>query len=157
LERLRQEWGALPIAAEDLGVITEDVTALRKAFALPGMRVLQFAFDGSPDNPHLPQHYAADCIAYTGTHDNDTTLGWYESLDGGTRRYVDQTLGLQPKSVPESIVRVVLASAAPLAVIPLQDLLGLGSEARLNTPGTHSWRNWRWRLRAGALTAGRAA
>jgi len=157
LERLRQEWGALPIVAEDLGVITPDVTALRQAFSLPGMRVLQFAFDGSPDNPHLPQHYGADCVAYTGTHDNDTTLGWYETLETATRQYVDRMLGLTSQSVPESIVRVVLESAAPLAVIPLQDLLGLGSEARLNTPGTHSWRNWRWRVPEGALTEERAA
>lgn len=157
LGRLREEWGTLPLVAEDLGLITEDVTALRKAFAVPGMRVLQFAFDGSPDNPHLPRHIDADCVAYTGTHDNDTTLGWYETLDAATRRYVDQTLGLQRETVPEAMVRVVLESAATLAVIPLQDLLGLGSEARLNSPGTHHWRNWRWRVRADALSAGRAA
>ena len=157
LERLRAEGGALPIVAEDLGLITPDVTALRKDFALPGMRVLQFAFDGSPDNPHLPARIETDCVVYTGTHDNDTTLGWYLGLDEHTRADVDRTLGVTRDSMPEAMARSALATAGQLAVIPAQDLLGLGSEARLNTPGTQSARNWSWQLPAGALTPRLAA
>ena len=157
LERLRAERGALPIVAEDLGLITADVTALRKDFALPGMRVLQFGFDGSGDNPHLPANIEVDCVVYTGTHDNDTTLGWYRSLDEHTRHYVDQTLGVTRESMPEGMVHAALATVGQLAVIPAQDLLGLGSAARLNTPGTQSAANWRWQLPSGALTASLAA
>ena len=156
-ERLRAERGTLPIVAEDLGLITADVTALRQAFGLPGMRVLQFGFDGSPDNPHLPARIDADCVVYTGTHDNDTTLGWYRSLDEQTRGYVDRTLGVSPDSMPEGMVRAALATVGTLAVIPAQDLLGLGSEARLNIPGTQRAENWSWHLPAGALSAQRAA
>ena len=156
LERLRAERGALPIVAEDLGMITADVTALRKAFELPGMRVLQFAFDGSPDNPHLPAQIETDCVVYTGTHDNDTALGWYRSLDEHTRRYVEQVFGVSGESMPEGMVRAALSSVGTLAVIPVQDLLALGSEARLNTPGTQNASNWSWQLPTGALTARRA-
>jgi 4-alpha-glucanotransferase len=134
-------------------MITEDVVKLRKDFGLPGMRVLQFGFDGSPDNPHLPQQLGADCVVYTGTHDNDTTLGWYRSLTEPAREYVDRVMGYGPEAMPEALARAALESAATLAVIPAQDLLGLGSEARLNTPGTQGPRNWRWRLPSGALTA----
>ena len=157
LTRLRAERGELPIVAEDLGLITADVTALLQEFALPGMRVLQFAFDGSPDNPHLPAHIGRDCVVYSGTHDNDTTLGWYRSLDERTRAYVDRTLRLEHDSMPEALLHVALGTAAQLAVIPAQDLLGLGSEARLNTPGTQSATNWSWRLAPHALTADLAA
>lgn len=152
LAALRDEIGDLPIVAEDLGLITADVVALRRDFQLPGMRVLQFAFDGSPDNPHLPQRIGADCVAYTGTHDNDTTVGWYRGLTESARQYVDEAMGGGPQSVPDAFNRAVLGSAATLAVIPAQDVLGLGSEARLNTPGTQGPRNWRWQLPRGALT-----
>lgn len=140
----------LPLVAEDLGVITADVTALMRQFALPGMRVLQFGFDGDPANPHLPYEYVNACVAYTGTHDNDTALGWYRSLDEGTRARVDFFLGAR-EVMPEALVRATLGSVARLAVIPAQDLLGLGSEARINTPGTVTG-NWQWRLASGALT-----
>ncbi len=153
LQMLRDELGELPIVAEDLGMITEDVVALRKDFGLAGMRVLQFGFDGSPDNPHLPRQIGADCVVYTGTHDNDTTLGWYRSLSAPAREYVDRVMGLGPGAMPEALVHAALESAAILAVIPVQDLLGLGAEARLNTPGTQGPQNWRWRLPGGALTA----
>ena len=153
LQMLRAETGDLPIVAEDLGLITEDVVALRRDFGLPGMRVLQFGFDGSPDNPHLPQRIGTDCVVYTGTHDNDTTLGWYRSLTGPARAYVDRVMGVGPDAMPEALARAALDSAATLAVIPAQDLLALGSEARLNTPGTQLPQNWRWRLPGGALTA----
>ena len=138
--------------AEDLGVITPDVVALRRSFGLPGMRVLQFGYDGAPDNPHLPHNYTPDTVAYTGTHDNDTTLGWYRSLDRGTARRVAASLGVRVSEVPQAMLRAVLASVAVLAVVPLQDVLGLGSEARFNVPGTVGG-NWRWRVDPGALTS----
>ncbi|HXS19982.1 MAG TPA: 4-alpha-glucanotransferase [Steroidobacteraceae bacterium] len=151
LRLLMDELGDLPILAEDLGVITDDVVALRKGFGLPGMRVLQFAFSGEGNNPHLPHMHEHDSVVYTGTHDNDTTLGWYLSLDEGTRRRIDTMLRIAPGSMPEALIREALGSVGQLAVIPAQDLLALGSDARLNTPGTVAG-NWRWRLPAGALT-----
>ncbi len=152
LHRLREAFPDLPLVAEDLGVITEDVLALKNGFGLPGMRVLQFGFDGLPDNVHVPHRHVRDCVVYTGTHDNDTTLGWYAALDAGTRERVDFYLRAAPGTMPESLIRAALGSVGELAVIPMQDLLGLGSEARLNTPGTDRG-NWQWRLPAGALTA----
>jgi 4-alpha-glucanotransferase len=152
LRRLRDELGELPLLAEDLGVITPEVVALRKAFALPGMRVLQFAFDGSPDNPHLPYMHEHDNVAYTGTHDNDTALGWYHGLDPATRGRVDLYLRGGLDAMPEMLIRAALGSVARLAVIPAQDLLALGREARLNTPGTSAG-NWSWKLPPGALGA----
>jgi 4-alpha-glucanotransferase len=152
LRLLMDELGDLPIVAEDLGLITDDVVALRKGFGLPGMRVLQFAFSGESDNPHLPHMHEHDSVVYTGTHDNDTTQGWYRSLSEETRRRVDSMLRVAPGSMPEALIREALGSVGQLAIIPAQDLLGLGSEARLNTPGTVR-DNWRWRLPAGALTA----
>ncbi len=151
LRLLMDELGDLPIVAEDLGVITDDVVKLRKGFGLPGMRVLQFAFSGEGDNPHLPHMHEHDSVVYTGTHDNDTTLGWYRSLDEQTRHRVDSMLRVAPGAMPEALIREALGSVGQLAVIPAQDLLGLGSAARLNTPGTVA-DNWRWRLPAGALT-----
>lgn len=149
---LQRELGELPIVAEDLGVITEDVEALRREFKMPGMRVLQFAFGGTGDNPHLPHMHERDCVVYTGTHDNDTTLGWFSSLDGESLRRVEYFLCLTPGAMPDALIRATLGSVGRLAVIPVQDLLHLGSEARLNTPGT-AVGNWSWKLPAGALTA----
>jgi 4-alpha-glucanotransferase len=151
LRLLMDELGDLPILAEDLGLITDDVVALRKGFGLPGMRVLQFAFSGEGDNPHLPHMHEHDSVVYTGTHDNDTTLGWYLSLDEETRRRVDCMLRVAPGAMPEALIREALGSVGQLAVIPVQDLLAFGSEARLNRPGTVTG-NWSWRLPAGALT-----
>jgi 4-alpha-glucanotransferase len=151
LKALRDEYGDLPIVAEDLGVITPDVVALRKGFGLPGMRVLQFGFGGDPEDLHLPHMHEHDCIVYTGTHDNDTTTGWFLSLDSETQRRVEFFLRLTPGAMPEALVRAALASVGKLAIIPMQDVLGLGSEARLNTPGTATG-NWTWRLPPGALT-----
>lgn len=148
---LREECGDLPIVAEDLGVITPDVEALRKGFGLPGMRVLQFGFGGNPEDVHLPHMFDRDSIVYTGTHDNDTTLGWYLSLDSETQRRVDFFLRLSPGAMPEALIRCAFASVGKLAVVPMQDILALGSEARLNTPGTATG-NWTWRLPSGALT-----
>jgi 4-alpha-glucanotransferase len=151
LRLLMDELGDLPIVAEDLGVITDDVVALRKSFGLPGMRVLQFAFSGEGDNPHLPHMHEHDSVVYTGTHDNDTTLGWYRSLSEETRSSVDSMLRVAPGSMPEALIREALGSVGQLAIIPVQDLLRLSSEARLNTPGTVLC-NWQWRLPTGALT-----
>lgn len=151
LRLLMDDLGDLPIVAEDLGVITDDVVALRKGFGLAGMRVLQFAFSGEGNNPHLPHMHEHDSVVYTGTHDNDTTLGWYLSLDEETRRSVDTMLRIAPGSMPDALIREALGSVGQLAIIPAQDLLALGSDARLNTPGTVQG-NWRWRLPEGALT-----
>jgi 4-alpha-glucanotransferase len=152
LQVLQRELGEkLPIVAEDLGVITADVEALRRDFRLPGMKVLQFAFGGDSDNPHLPYMHEPDCVVYTGTHDNDTTLGWFATLDGESLRRVEFFLDLAQGAMPETLIRATLGSVARLAVIPAQDLLRLGSEARLNTPGT-AVGNWSWKLPSGVLT-----
>ena len=141
----------MPLVAEDLGVITEDVLQLKNGFGLPGMRVLQFGFDGAPDNVHVPYRHVRECVVYTGTHDNDTTLGWYGSLDPETRERVDFYLRVTPGSMPKVLNRAALGSVGELAIIPLQDLLGLGPEARINTPGTNQ-DNWLWRVPPGALS-----
>jgi len=145
----------LPLVAEDLGVITPDVTELRDRFGLPGMVVLHFAFDGDEDNPHLPRQHRPDSVVYTGTHDNDTTLGWWRSLDEAgrarVRRWLEAMQGIDPATpMPEAIIDSAFASKANLAILPVGDLLGLGSEARINVPGTREG-NWCWRLPAGAL------
>jgi 4-alpha-glucanotransferase len=146
LAALRRKLGAVPLVAEDLGIITDDVRALRDRFELPGMIVLQFAFDGSADNPHLPRHHRRNAVVYTGTHDNDTTVGWYTSLDSRTRDAVQRALGVGPSPpVPEFLVDAAYASNAALAVVPMQDLLGLDSGARMNRPGTLVG-NWQWRF-----------
>ena len=152
LRTLQDEFGELPLVAEDLGVITADVEALRRHFHLPGMRVLQFAFSGEGDNPHLPHMHERDSVVYTGTHDNDTSLGWFSSLEGVVRRWIELFLRYTPGSMPDALIRETLGSVGRLAILPVQDILGLGSEARLNTPGT-AVGNWSWRLSPGALTA----
>jgi len=149
---LRADHPWLPLVAEDLGVITPDVEELRRAFGLPGMRVLQFGFDGSSDNPHLPHNYSLDVVAYTGTHDNNTTLGWYRSLGPHEAARVDFYLRSDAAHVLEAMLRATLSSVAQLAILSVQDILQLGSEARLNTPGT-SQGNWSWRMPPGSLSA----
>jgi 4-alpha-glucanotransferase len=144
-QALQQHFGALPLVAEDLGLITPEVHALRHKYGLPGMKVLQFAFDGSAKNPYLPHQHETNCVVYTGTHDNDTTLGWFQSLSPEQKRYVDDYLGAPGEPMPWPLIRAALASVAHLAVIPMQDILMLGSEARMNTPGTLSG-NWGWRF-----------
>jgi 4-alpha-glucanotransferase len=146
LGALRTEFGAMPLVAEDLGIITDEVRALRDRFELPGMVVLQFAFDGSADNPHLPHLHPHNAVVYTGTHDNDTTVGWYSSLDTHARDVVHGTLGVGPAPpVPDFLIDAAYASKAALAVVPMQDLLARDSGARMNTPGTVVG-NWRWRF-----------
>lgn len=135
----------LPIVAEDLGVITPEVEALRRDFGFPGMKVLQFAFDSGPDNPYLPHNYSADCVVYTGTHDNPTTRGWWTGLSAGRRRQIGSYLGIAQPEIPWDLIRLAMASVATLCIIPAQDLLDLGDEARFNRPGEAAG-NWRWRL-----------
>ena len=135
----------LPLVAEDLGIITDAVRTLRDRFDLPGMAVLQFGFDGSADNPHLPPNHVENSVVYTGTHDNDTLRGWYESLDVGTREYVAAVLRAGERSMPQYLIDVSHGSRARLAIVPMQDLLDLGSTARMNTPGEAEG-NWRWRF-----------
>jgi 4-alpha-glucanotransferase len=156
----------LPFVAENLGVITPEVEALRTRFHLPGMAVLQFAFGNDPQAPtFLPHNYERDLVAYTGTHDNDTALGWWEGGAGESVRseedvrkekaFALEYLGVDGREMNWALIRALLASVADSVVVPLQDLLGLGSEARMNTPST-TGRNWRWRFREGDLGAGHA-
>lgn len=152
---VQKELGALPFLAEDLGVITPDVHALREQFHLPGTRVLQFAFDGRNDNPHLPQNYGPNTVVYTGTHDNNTTRGWFEELPPDQQqtvwRYLNRAGGESSDATP-ALLRLAWSSAAALALSPLQDLLNLSSEARMNVPGTAEG-NWRWRCTPDMLAA----
>jgi 4-alpha-glucanotransferase len=144
---LAKDLGGLPFIAEDLGLITPDVTALRDEVRLPGMRVLQFAFDGKADNPHLPHNYVPNTVAYTGTHDNATTRGWYEALAATEQQNVWNFLGRSRGAASEvtpALMRRAWESVAALAITPLQDLLNLGDEARMNVPGRADG-NWRWR------------
>jgi 4-alpha-glucanotransferase len=144
------------IVAEDLGMITTEVRALRDRFELPGMLVLQFAFDGSADNPFLPRNHVENAVAYTGTHDNDTTLGWYRTLDEATRQYVGAVLGNPQPGMPDALIDATLSSPARMAILPMQDLLGLGPAARMNRPGTPEG-NWAWRFDWAQVPAGLGA
>lgn len=140
--------GDLPIVAEDLGIITDEVTKLRKHFKLPGMSVMQFGFDGQEDNPHRFQNIAEDQVVYTGTHDNDTLLGWFLSLDDESKQYVYTSLELshenvQPGEVVDCLMKQAMDSDACICILPLQDFLLLDSDARMNVPGTIEG-NWNW-------------
>jgi 4-alpha-glucanotransferase len=145
LKAIKVEHGQIPLVAEDLGIITPEVEALRDDFDLPGMKILQFAFGGDPDNPYLPDNYDKNCVVYTGTHDNDTTLGWLNSISHDERNYIYNYLGCPTIPLHCALIHSALASVANLAVIPMQDILELGSEHRMNTPGT-SGGNWQWRF-----------
>jgi 4-alpha-glucanotransferase len=136
--------GVLPIIAEDLGLITPDVEELRDQFDFPGMKVLQFAFDADADHPYLPHNYGSHCVVYTGTHDNDTTAGWWQTATPDQRTHVQLYLGRDGSDISWDFMRLALASVAETAIFPLQDVLGLGSHARMNTPGRAAG-NWSWR------------
>jgi 4-alpha-glucanotransferase len=155
-QAVQTELGRLPFIAEDLGVITDDVRALRDQFQLPGMRILQFAFDGHADNPYLPRNFVHNTVAYTGTHDNATTRQWYEELPDYQRQnfwsYLQRAPGTSADAAPE-LMRLAWSSPAALAIAPLQDLLNLGGEARMNVPGRADG-NWRWRVREDMLSSG---
>jgi 4-alpha-glucanotransferase len=150
-ETLRVDFPDLPVVAEDLGLITPDVVALRRRFGFPGMGVLQFAFDGGADNPHLPHNHTRDTVVYTGTHDNDTTVGWSQKLAAAQAERVQFYLNCDREHIADGMLRACLASVGQLAVIPMQDVLKLDSSARFNVPGTTSG-NWSWRLPPGSLT-----
>jgi 4-alpha-glucanotransferase len=151
-ESLQAQFPDLPVVAEDLGLITPDVEALRRRFGFPGMRVLQFGFDGGADNPHLPHNHVRDAVVYSGTHDNDTTLGWSQKLTSAQAERVQFYLNCNREHIAEAVLRACLASVGQLAVIPMQDVLRLDSSARFNLPGTTRG-NWSWRLPPGSLTA----
>jgi len=142
--------GELPIIAEDLGEITPDVIELRDQFNLPGMKILQFAFSG-PHNDFLPHNYRSHCVAYTGTHDNDTARGWYESAPEHERDYARRYLETDGDNFPWELTRAAWSSVAVYAIAPMQDLLGLGSKARMNYPSKLGG-NWSWRLVQGDLS-----
>lgn len=143
--KLREHFGVLPLVAEDLGIITKEVEALRDQFALPGMKILQFAFGSGAENPYLPHHHVENCVVYTGTHDNDTSLGWFETCEEACRHHALEYLGYPNEDMPWPLIRSALASTGRLAVLPLQDLLALDTTHRMNTPGTMS-KNWTWRF-----------
>jgi 4-alpha-glucanotransferase len=143
----RAALGPLPVIAEDLGVITPDVVALREQLGFPGMAVLQFAFDWFPDNPHKPQNHQENQVVYTGTHDTDTARGWWDSLSEEER-----TRTTLPHAEPHwGLIELAYSSPARLAIVQAQDVIGLGSDGRMNRPG-EGLGNWQWRLEPGQLT-----
>ncbi len=142
---LQETFETLPLVAEDLGIITPEVEALRKKYGMPGMKILQFAFDGDASNPYLPHQHTLDSVVYTGTHDNDTTLGWYSAQSDAQKQRIHEYLGFPDEEMPWALIRSALASVSRLAVIPMQDVLALGSEHRMNVPGVAEG-NWRWRF-----------
>jgi 4-alpha-glucanotransferase len=151
LSTLARELGTLPLIAEDLGVITPEVDSLRKRFGLPGMRILQFAFGGAVEERFLPHNFENPTVVYTGTHDNDTTRGWFDKVTPEERRFTLEYLGRDGSDTAWDLIRLAWASVAHWAIAPLQDVLALGSEARMNTPG-RAGGNWRWRFSEDMLT-----
>lgn len=151
---MKKKLGEKEVIAEDLGFLTPSVIELVKKTGYPGMKILQFAFDSREESDYLPHNYDHNCVVYTGTHDNDTVLGWYETLEEADRELCDKYLNLakcQGKELHWEFIRAAFASVADLAVIPMQDYLGLGSEARINTPSTLG-NNWKWRMKKGSFT-----
>jgi 4-alpha-glucanotransferase len=145
-ETLKQHFPNLPMIAEDLGVITEDVNALRDSYNLPGMQIMQFGLSGDPEDKFLPHHYPENCFAYTGTHDNNTSRGWFESASPRQQAFCCDYLNCSPREVSWEMMRAIWQSAARNVVAPMQDLLDLPESARMNLPGTESG-NWNWRMR----------
>ena len=151
-EVIRQKLGKLPVLAEDLGVITPGVEALRDKYEFPGMKILQFAFSADAANPFLPFNYPRNAVVYTGTHDNDTTLGWFNTASDQEKQNLLLYLGsISPEGIHWDLIRLALSSIANQAIIPLQDILGLGNQARMNFPSIPEG-NWEWRYQTGALT-----
>ena len=146
----KKKFGILPIIAEDLGVITDDVKALRDGFGLPGMKILQFGFTGDPEDDFLPHNYPTNCFVYTGSHDNNTAQGWYDQASLREKAWCRKYLNAPKGPVAWPMMRALWASVAMNAVAPMQDLLGLGADARMNLPGSQSG-NWSWRMAAGDL------
>lgn len=146
-----EKLGTLPLIAEDLGVMTASVADLRDSFGLPGMKIVQFAFDGDAHNPFLPHNFTPNYVAYTGTHDNDTSRGWYRTAPEKERDFCRRYLQVSGQNIAWDLIRATWQSVAVFAIAPLQDFLDLDTEARMNLPGTPSG-NWQWRLWPGALT-----
>ncbi|MCK5829748.1 MAG: 4-alpha-glucanotransferase [Methylococcales bacterium] len=155
LKAVLKKCTSISLVAEDLGIITDEVDALRNEFNLPGMKIMQFAFDGNPDNFYLPHNHVKNSVVYTGTHDNDTTLGWFNSINDDEKRRIYEYLGFSSLSMPSVLVGATLASVANLAIIPMQDILELDSEHRMNIPGT-SEGNWHWRFEWSQLSEDKA-
>lgn len=145
LQAITKHFPQMTLIAEDLGIITDEVDALREKYHLPGMKILQFAFDGSPDNPYLPERITPNSVVYTGTHDNDTTLGWYLSMNEGQRHPLHIYLQTDHPVMPQALIEMAFASSGELAIIPMQDILLLDSSHRMNIPGTVDG-NWQWRF-----------
>ena len=146
----------LPVIAEDLGFLTPEVYELLEKTGFPGMKVLEFAFDDSEESGYLPHNYTENCVVYTGTHDNDTLTGWFDSMSKKNRSFAREYTGsrrVPKKELHWQFIRLALASPAGLAVIPIQDYLGLGTEARINEPSTLG-KNWKWRLLPGEVEEG---
>jgi 4-alpha-glucanotransferase len=154
-EAARAALGEVPLVAEDLGVITGDVRELLASVGVPGMKVLQFGFSAD-DSEHLPHNHVPNSVVYTGTHDNDTTRGWFASLPEQERRRVLDYSGGDGAAIEWDLIRAAYESVAATAIVPLQDVFGLGGEARMNMPGVAAG-NWSWRARADLLTVNRAA
>jgi 4-alpha-glucanotransferase len=164
-DALARNFGRLPFIAEDLGLITPEVLALRDRWGFPGMRVLQFAFaTAAPDDPFKPYNFIRNCVAYTGTHDNDTTRGWFQTagtvFQSAAETRAERELALRylnsdGTEIHWDFIRAAVSSVADLAVFTMQDVLGLGSEARMNLP-SRAQDNWHWRLRPGQLAPGLA-
>jgi 4-alpha-glucanotransferase len=154
-DAIREGLGELPLVAEDLGFITPEVHELRRAIGIPGMKILQFAF-AQANSPHLPHCYEPLSVVYTGTHDNDTARGWFEKASDEERQNARTYLGIDDQPVERALIRAAWTSVAQTAIVPVQDILGLGSEARMNRPGATT-DNWAWRMDAGALTREQAA
>ncbi len=144
-ESIAQSSITLPLVAEDLGIITNEVEALRDRFNLPGMKILQFAFEGGSDNPYLPHNHIEHCVVYTGTHDNNTSLGWYQEIPEPVRQTMRDYLHTNGDNMPWPLVETAYASTAKWAIIPMQDILGLDGTHRMNVPGVQNG-NWRWRF-----------
>jgi 4-alpha-glucanotransferase len=164
LNEVARRFPSLPFIAEDLGVITGDVIALRDGFELPGMRVFQFGFGKSPDEYHMPHRYVKNCVAYPGTHDNETLSGWLSGSSRGkrrplrhvgrARRQVRRYTGCRAcgrEKIRSAVLEALMRSEAAWVIIPMQDIIGLGNEGRMNTPGTARG-NWTWRMAEGELS-----
>ena len=150
-DSMEKKLGELPFIAEDLGVITADVINLRERYGFPGMRILQFAFSKNVDEEYLPHNYPQNCVAYTGTHDSDTSKGWFNKVSIREKKYFLSYIGNRKKNIAHEMIRTVWSSVAALAVAPMQDFLQMDTKARMNLPSTTSG-NWEWRMRSDAIT-----
>lgn len=151
-QAIKNALGEIPIIAEDLGLITADVIKLRDDFNLPGMKILQFAFDSGEANDYIPHNYTKHCVVYTGTHDNETVNGWFKNAKPADKNYILQYTHSDGKNIAWDLIRCAWASVAETAIAPMQDLLGLGEDARMNLPGSTK-NNWQWRMKEFDLTA----